>query len=197
MKIINYFKNHKYLHMIIFAALFTAYNGVIGIIYKSIWHISIFVYYLLLLIVKSFIIYKTHNNIKGERKIFIFTVVLLFIISIALIAPITIMVLNKRVISFSLIASIGIAAYTTYKVTMSIISYVKSRRLKGLMIKELKTIGLIESIVAILTLQNTLISVNGGTGDDLYYLTVATSFIGWTMIASLLIFMLIEGLKNK
>jgi hypothetical protein len=107
------------------------------------------------------------------------------------------MVLNKRVISFSLIASIGIAAYTTYKVTMSIISYVKSRRLKGLMIKELKTIGLIESIVAILTLQNTLISVNGGTGDDLYYLTVVTSFIGWTMIVSLLIFMLIEGLKNK
>jgi hypothetical protein len=80
---------------------------------------------------------------------------------------------------------------------MSIISYVKSRRLKGLMIKELKTIGLIESIVAILTLQNTLISVNGGTGDDLYYLTVVTSFIGWTMIVSLLIFMLIEGLKNK
>ena len=200
MKIIKYFKEHKFLFMIIFAVLFAVYNGIIGLIYKSTWHISIFGYYLLLLIVKCFVIYmeiKDKGNAKKEKNVFVFTTILLFIISIALIAPLAIMVLNKRIITFSLEVSIGIAAYTTYKVTISIISYVKRRKLNGIMIRELQTIGIIESIVSILTLQNTLISVNGGSDRSLYNMTIATSFVGWAFILFFLIFMLVEERKNK
>ena len=200
MKIIKYFKEHKFLFMIIFAVLFAVYNGIIGLIYKSTWHISIFGYYLLLLIVKCFVIYmetKNKGNAKKEKNVFVFTTILLFIISIALIAPLAIMVLNKRIITFSLEVSIGIAAYTTYKVTLSIISYVKRRKLNGIMIRELQTIGIIESIVSILTLQNTLISVNGGSDRSLYNMTIATSFVGWAFILFFLIFMLVEERKNK
>ena len=200
MKIIKYFKEHKFLFMIIFAVLFAVYNGIIGLIYKSTWHISIFGYYLLLLIVKCFVIYmetKNKGNAKKEKNVFVFTTILLFIISIALIAPLAIMVLNKRIITFSLEVSIGIAAYTTYKVTISIISYVKRRKLNGIMIRELQTIGIIESIVSILTLQNTLISVNGGSDRSLYNMTIATSFVGWAFILFFLIFMLVEERKNK
>ncbi len=199
MKLIEYFKERKYLFMIIFAVLFTAYNGIVGLIYKSTWHISIFFYYLLLLIVKCLVIYmalKSKENIQKQKNIFVFTTILLFVISIALVAPLTIMILNKRIITFSLEVSIGIAAYTTYKVTISIISYVKRHKLNGLMTRELQTIGLIESIVSILTLQNTLISINGG-GSELYNMTIATSFVGWSFILFLLVFMLVEERKNK
>ena len=63
-----------------------------------------------------------------------------------------------------LIPAIAMAAYTTYKVTMAILHM---RRRKGghALIRELRTINLIDAMVSILTLQNTLIMVNANADE--------------------------------
>ena len=61
---------------------------------------------------------------------------------------------------------------------------------KDILIKQLNIIDLMDVVVSILTLQNTLISVNSvGFDEGLYYLTIGSSFVGF-VINLLLVFML-------
>ena len=92
----------------------------------------------------------------------------------ALIAPIAIMVKGGRSDTFGLIPTIVSAAYTTYRVTMSILHYKKTRTSTNVLMAELRTINLVDSCVAVLSLQNTLIAETGSMAD-MIQLTVWTS----------------------
>lgn len=79
-----------------------------------------------------------------------------------------------------LIFSIAIALYTTIKTTTTIIELVKTRKERDVLQRELKVINLMDMVVSILTMQNTLIAVNSvGFDQGLYYLTIASSIVGW------------------
>ena len=47
------------------------------------------------------------------------------------------------------------------------------------MVEELRIIDLTDMVISILTLQNTLISVNGGFNEPLYIWTIVSSFLGF------------------
>lgn len=74
-----------------------------------------------------------------------------------------------------MIPAIAMAAYTTYRVTASVLHYKRSRRLENPLIAELRTINLIDALVAILTLQNALIMANGGQNEKMRIVTAWTS----------------------
>ena len=175
-----------------FTVLFAIYNRIVGIFKESLWHETISIYYLMLVIVKSIIliyIYRAKNRTK-DLVVFRIIKVLLCILNLLLIVPITLMVLNKRLVEMSLILSIAVALYVTIKTTKVIISFVKKRKEKDMLIKQLNIIDLMDVVVSILTLQNTLISVNStGFDEGLYYLTIGSSFVGF-VINLLLVFML-------
>jgi len=184
---------------LILSFLFAVYNGVIGLIGNSLWHMSIFVYIVLLLFVKAIVYWAVNKEEKQNldinsglsKRVFAITSILMFLISMALVAPIVIMVLNRRVVIFSLVVSIGIAAFTTYKVTLSAIFFAKNNKSQNILIKEITTISLIESIVSILTLQNTLIAVNGGDGNGgLFVLVAISSAVGLFAILFLIVHMI-------
>jgi uncharacterized membrane protein YeiB len=185
---------------------FAIYNGAVGFFVGSIWHISMGIYYFLLLAVKA-IVYSASS--RGERmsdekkrrvykNAFNFSAGVLIVLNLALAAPIILMVMQGRTVKFSLTIAIGIAAYTTYRVTMSIVNFVRYRNTSDLMARELLTVGLIESIMAVLTLQNTLITVNGGEGDQgLFALTVIVSVAGFLGVLTLIILMIKKAKSSK
>lgn len=175
-----------------FTVLFSIYNRIVGIVKESLWHETISIYYLVLVIVKSIILIYIHKSIDRNKDLVVFRVVkvLLIILNLLLIVPISLMVLNKRLVEMSLILSIAVALYVTIKTTKVIISFVKKRKEEDILLKELKVIDLMDVVVSILTLQNTLISVNStGFDEGLYYLTIGSSFVGFA-INLLLVFML-------
>lgn len=89
------------------------------------------------------------------------------------------MILNKRIVKMSFIFSIVIALYVTIKTTKSIVLFIKRRKEKDVLLKELKVIDLIDSVISILTLQNTLISINSNEISlELHYITFISSFLG-------------------
>ena len=67
------------------------------------------------------------------------------------------------------------AAYTTYRITVSIIHYRKSRHNANIYVAELRAINMIDALVAVLTLQNALIVTNGGMTDEMQTLSAWTS----------------------
>ena len=183
-EIIKKIKNDYNKRTVIFAFLsvlaiicFTVYNGILGFLYDSIWHICIFAYYVFLLLIKGLLVFgisnkKTRNN---QLTVVYITFMMLIILTIAMIAPAFILVLDKRTYNLGLIPSIASAAYTTYSITMSIVNMKKAKNSDGPIIKQIRLVNIVNTLMSILVLQNTLILANGGYTDDMKKLSMATS----------------------
>ena len=169
---------------------FTVFNVVLGIVYKSVWNISISVYYVLLAIVRGIVVHSQRKVIVADnqkkqeqyKRIYFKTHILMIFMDMCLIAPIAYMVIGERSYVYGLIPAIAMAAYTTYRITMGIINLGKSRKQENILIRELRTVNLQDSLVAVLTLQNALIIANGSDMQAMLALTAWTSAGIWLMI---------------
>ena len=192
MKISNFFSNIKaqltkrknllLVLSLVFTLIMSVYNRIIGALTQSLWNESISIYYFVLVGVRSIILGYIHKSKsrKHDGTVFVLTKVMLFVLNVLLIVPIILMITNKRPVEIDLIFSIAIALYTTIKTTTTIMGLVKTRKERDVLQRELKIINLMDMVVSILTLQNTLISVNSvGFDPSMYYLTIASSIAGW------------------
>lgn len=191
----KYFTRIKILSLILNVIIpfsFALYNGIFGIIYHSIWHGSISLYYLLLLTVRIILLFsekkaKISNDNKLRKRAFITSFVIMLIMNLALILPTILMILDKKEINVGLVPSIAIATYTTYSIVMSVINLKRTKNSNNLIEINLKIVSFCNSLVSILSLQNTLIVVNGGYDNDLVTLSVISS----AGILSLMLFVIV------
>lgn len=186
---------------------FTIYNIYLAVTYKFVWNIGISVYYALLLCIRAYIIFSEYKLNKDEFKkkreykrknIFLIQSILLLIIDLALIAPITLMVLQKKEIHYSNIHAITIATYTCYKIVQSTRNYVKTRKLNNLSIRTIRCVNFIDSLVSVLSLQYTLImTFSDESTTDMLRLGATSSFVIWIFIVLISILNLINAIKIK
>lgn len=194
-KYLNQFKriNEDYILKTFFSSAFTTLvalafafgNGILGIVYGSVWNGSICVYYLLLAGIRGAIVYsqRTEDARNPEigadfrRRISRNTHIMLLIMNLSLFAPAALMVKGRRDFAFGLIPALGMAAYTFWCITMSIVQYRRAKRSDNVLVSELRLINLIDSLVALLTLQNTLICVEGGMNSGMQTVTAGSSAI--------------------
>lgn len=183
-KIVKKLKNDYNKRTVIFAFLsvlviicFTVYNGILGFFYDSIWHICIFVYYVFLLLIKGLLVFGIlHKKIRNNQLIVVYiTFIMLIILTIAMIAPAFLLVLDKRTYNLGLIPSIASAAYTTYSTAMSIVNMKKAKNTDSPIIKQIRLVNIVNTLMSILVLQNTLILANGGYTGDMKKFSMATS----------------------
>ena len=184
--------------------LFALYHGFLGLAASSIWHGSICVFYLLLVVIRG-IILLTEYRIKSEReeekqrrrrKTFLITSVLLLLLNLSLMLPISLMVLLQNQVNIGKIPAIAMAAYTTCKITMAII-HMRKRQVRHVLIRELRTINLIDALVSILTLQNTLILVNAGEGNDMLTLSAISSAAIFLVIIGITVRLFLNGKASR
>lgn len=181
--------------------IFAFYNGFLGSTLSSIWHGSICLFYLLLIAIRGSILFteykiKTKNEEEKRyrrQRTFYVTSALLFLLNISLILPISLMVLFKRPIDMGSIPAISMATYTTYKIIMAII-HMRDHKAHHILIYELRTIDLIDALVSILTLQNTLIMVNAAANERSNMLALCA--ISSAMIYALIVLLTILPIKR-
>ncbi|MCD7784018.1 MAG: hypothetical protein LUH18_00275 [Oscillospiraceae bacterium] len=162
--------------------LFAAYNGYLGIVQGSLWHGSIAGYYIILAVIREIILLSERkirtqeNRNKARLRTFRISSCFLLLLNIALICPIALMVMFEKPVTMGTIPAIAMAAYTTYKIIMASVNFgSKKKKLSGnILISELRAISLIDAIVSVLSLQNTLIMVNGGA-ESMLTLSAITS----------------------
>ena len=155
--------------------LFAVYNGYLGIVQGSLWHGSIAIYYILLAVIRGIILLSERKN-RARLRTFRTSSCFLLLLNIALICPIALMVMFEKPVTMGKIPAIAMAAYTTYKIVMASVNFgSKKKRSSGnILISELRAISLIDAIVSVLSLQNTLIMVNGGA-ESMLTLSAMTS----------------------
>lgn len=177
---------------------FAVYNGYLGFKFDDAFAKGIAIYYVLLIWVKlaTLIVEKKVGKKDDESKEKIRTKnykissIFLFIIDFCLIAPIMLMVFKPNEVKFGLVPAIIMAAYSVYKIVVAIINYKRSKKSQNPTVILLRDINFIEAIVSILTLQHTLIMVNGGMNESMRTLSLITSiaFIGLIIVFSILSF---------
>ena len=132
---------------------------------------------MLLLLIKGILVFgKTNKKAKtNQLRIVYTTFIILIVMTIAMIAPAFLLLLDKRTYNLGLIPSIASAAYTTYSIVVSILNMKKSKSAPSPIIKQISLVNIVNALMSILVLQNTLILVNGGYTDDLKKLSIASS----------------------
>lgn len=179
--------------------LFALFNGILWVRYRLAWNGAICIYYLMLSAVRSCLIrcdqkIKKHDKQNGSKRSLILLHGLVFLMNLSMIAPISIMVHEEREVHFGSIPAIAVAAYTTYRIGFAIVRYHRSRKVQNRpTVKMLSMIHLIDALMSVLTLQNTLIVVNASKNHSGMNILSAISSAGiWGIIVALSVF----SLKN-
>lgn len=182
--------------------IFALLNCALWVMYRFIWNGTICVYYILLTFVRIILIHhygksKSSYGISS-KKIFVFSHIIIFLMNISMAAPIAIMVKEGRNVDLGLIPAIAMAAYTTYRICFAVFNYKKSFKAQNGIIRVLSMINLIDALMAVLTLQNTLIVVNRAQYDyDMFILSAVTSAVIIGIITILSVFSLIKVIRNR
>lgn len=173
-------------------ALFAGYNLFLWIVGGAAWNIGIAVYYLLLAAIRAHVLLSERKFRRSESeaereaarsKLFLVHSVLLFLLDLALIAPISLMVMQKKAVSYSQIPAIATAAYTTYKIAISTRNFIKDRKARHLSVKTLRTLNFVDALVSLLSLQYVLVMTFGeGVTDKMLTLCATTSFAVWALL---------------
>lgn len=182
---------------------FAIYNGFLGIYHASLWYGTICAYYIMLTLLRGSIITAAKRIAQREEqeaarnKAFLAISCLLLILNISLIVPVSIMVRQQKPVNLTLIPAIAMAAYTTYKVTMASVNLSRRKVSSDSLVWLLRTIGFIDALVSILTLQNTLIMVHSsGENPGMLPLTAITSALVWVTVLVLSFCAIMKGIKR-
>ena len=114
-------------------AIFALYNGFLGVYHASLWHGTICVYYLVLVILRGVIISARNRSaresdpVRFQIKVYVASAALLLLLNTCLVIPVSLMVIRLKPVNLSLIPAIAMAAYTTYKIIMASV-HLKRRR---------------------------------------------------------------------
>lgn len=162
-------------------AVFALYNGFLGISHASLCHGTICVYYIVLAALRGIII-ASRKRIRGSRdperaqkRAYMVSAALLLFLNICLVMPISLMVVRQKPVDMTLIPVIAMAAFTTYKITMASVNLKRRKKSSDRFVRLLRTIGFIEALVSVLTLQNTLIMVMKDESAEMLTLSAITS----------------------
>ncbi len=210
--IYNFFHNHNFktvilsLISLIVNLGFVIFNTITSIIYNSIWHCTLAIYYLFLSILKGSLFLsdkriKTSTSDKNtiiKKQFFYYRLcgILLVALASTMAGVITLMVTKGNPVRYSEIVAITIAAYTCYKITFSIINFRKARINHNLLIQSIRNIGLAESSMSLISLQIALISTFSNTDYNYTTLNAIVGFFVCIITISIGLYMIIKSSKE-
>lgn len=156
---------------------YVTFVGVLAIMTKSAWYISITAYYLVLILMKSLVIYSkyterknkkienisTHNEIivsnngfdstKQAAKTYRFCGIMFLFLTIALSGIIVLIYTSNMYFEYAGLLIYAVAAFTFYKLGFSIYNILKARKQDDLYVQSIRNVNLASALVSIIVLQ--------------------------------------------
>ena len=132
---------------------FAVYHLVFGIFAKSIWMLTLGVYYLILSIIRFFVL-RTKKNCNVSTRV---TGIMLMILAIPLLGSTILSVIRDRGYNLHMIIMIAMAAYAFTKVTIATVNLIKSRHGTDTKYIMLRNISFADALVSIFALQRSML----------------------------------------
>lgn len=216
--IIEWMEKHEFTHLllrnfgfrtVIFAIgsflmslLFSAFNAYMGIANRSIWYGALAAFYIALAFLRGGVLVY-HKNKIGKKtqdqndeyikaKVYRNSGIITLILNVALSAAIAQMIFSDAHFSYMGWTVFAYAAYAFYKITLSIISFIKAHKQDDLTVRAIRNINLVDALVSILALQTALLTMFSEDNVDISLFNTFTGVavsvlsvgIGIYMIAS-------------
>ena len=151
---------------------FGIYNGVLGIMMKSIWFGALAAYYIFLALLRGSVLTyhrkkkakKREDSYSTRTRVYRKCGFWLLILNVALSAAIAQMIFSNRKFEYAGWTIYAFAAYAFYKITMSIINLFKARKQTDLTVQAIRNVNLADAAVSILALQTALLGTFGSEG---------------------------------
>lgn len=149
--------------------LYTIFRTVTGICYASVWFIAMAVYYLVLGIIRAYLIvcYK-QRHVRDENICYRNTAWFLFLLNVPMGGMILLMIRTNSGFSYPGYVIYLSALYTFYTLIIAVRNLAKFRRVGSPILSAAKVLNFIAAMMSILGLQTAMIaqfSVNGGAGS--------------------------------
>lgn len=186
---------NKTLQKFLFNLIFAIYNCVLGLITGSWWFVTVGAYYVIISVMRFAIILSFSENKKSGNFVMRFSGVMLFVLSVVL-CGIVYMTLEQNVATrYHEIVMITIALYAFVKITLAIISFVRSGKTKNAFIKTLQSIAVADAVVSIYSLQRSMLVSFGDMAERDITVFNTLSGIGMCIIVVLIGVYLMNGGK--
>jgi len=145
----------------------------LGFYHKSFWFYSMFAYYVMLGVMRFFLVqhtskYEANEEKEIEIKKYIVSGYLLLAMNLALAVIVFFIVYFNKTFNHHMITTIAMAAYTFVTFTFAIINLVKYKKYKSPVYSAAKSITLIAGAVSMLTLETTMLTTFGTTEGPLF-----------------------------
>lgn len=152
---------------------FAVFQLVLGFYHKSFWLHAMFAYYVILGIMRFFLLKHTRKYQANEETIIelkksILCGYLLIAMNIALAVIVFFIVYWNMTFRHHMITTIAMAAYTFVTLTFAIINLVKYKKYNSPVYSTAKTISLIAGVVCMLTLETTMLTTFGTNESPLF-----------------------------
>ncbi len=174
------FNNRVSLHAALTVNLaYIAMKLAAGIYYRSVWFIALAVYYLLLAVMRLFLISCGPDSGEAEelRRYRLCGFVLL-LMNMALAGIVALMVRQDRGFDYPGYLIYAVAFYSFYAVITATINVVRTRRHRSPILSAAKAVSLVAALVSILSLTTALLARFGGEDDPTFRSTMTAAVGG-------------------
>lgn len=181
---------------------YAIFNGVIAIIDRSIWFMSLSAFYLILTLMKLMAIAKTARITDADnrriRAVYAFSGTMLILMDAALSVITLITLRDGHSTKHSTIVMITIALYVFSKITMIVIRDLRGKYREYPAISAIKAINWSETAVSVFTMQQSMLATFSSGNDEMKALimNIATSTAVSIFIAALGITLIVKGARD-
>lgn len=170
----------------------------LGFFHKSLWFYSFAAYYIVLAVMRYFLLYDiklttVKQNMELEFKRYRFCGILLLIMNLSLMVIVFFMSWLNHSIQHHFITTIAMAAYTFWSFTKAIIQLIKYKKYKSPLFSASKIISLAAASVSLLTLENAMLTAFGDNASETFkhIMTASGGLAVCTLVLVMAIFMII------
>lgn len=147
-------------------AAYAAFQLILGIYHASVWFYSMAAYYVLLAVMRFFLLRYTRNHIPGQNRKaelhrYRFCGVTLVFMNLALSVIIFYITWQNRTFRHHEITTIAMATYTFTTFSMAMVNMIKYRRYQSPVYSAVKAISFAAAMVSMLTLETAMLTVFG------------------------------------
>lgn len=188
------------------SVVFSAFNAYMGIAYRSIWYGALATYYIALTLLRGGVLlyhkkkigkkYVLQNDEYTKAKVYRNSGIVTLMLNTALSAATGQMIFSDAYFTYMGWTIFAYAAYAFYKITMSIVSFIRAHRQTDLTVRAIRNINLVDALVSILALQTAMLTTFGdGTINISLMNTMTGSVVGVASVA-IGIYMIVSANKK-
>ena len=180
---------------------YAAFMGVISIITKSSWFGIFAVYYLILSLMRGGVLLSKKKHVKDEEKTYLAVAISLLVLTLAAASIVIITYNGSGVSRFEGLLIYCSAAYTFYKLSLSIYNIIKAKKQESLLVESVKDISFVDAIISIFVLQVSMIEAfsteSWNNNMALNALTGTLICLGIIAVAVMMILKYVKIVKSK